>query len=184
MVFNEFWDSCSWFVESVFARFSEKVQTWTHAKPIVNYCVSLRLRKTKNMKVSYKTSKKQLQNSLQLNNGVWDRLLLQNGPWGSPRQLPDPPQAAPGAQKGSLCDSCLAPSGPPCESLAAPWHCLGASKTYFGSLGTPSVWSQCILGPRFRLKIGDLSIISLIYHPFLPWLCFSIRFCFHGFPCY
>ena len=25
-------------------------------------------------------------------------------------------------------------------SLGAPWHCLGASKSHVGSLGTPNVW--------------------------------------------
>ena len=49
------------------------------------------------MKVSYKTSKKMLQNNLQQNNGVLDRLLLQNGPWESPRQVPEPPRQPPGS---------------------------------------------------------------------------------------
>ena len=52
------------------------------------------------MKVSYKTSKKLLQKSLQQNNGVWDRLLLQNGPWGSPRQVLEPPRQPPGSPQG------------------------------------------------------------------------------------
>ena len=95
------------------------------------------------MKVSYKTSNKQLQKSLQENNGVWDQLLLQNGPWALPgrsQSVPRQPPGSPKASPDSLCDSCLAPPGTPCESLAAPWHCLGASKSYFGSLGTPEVW--------------------------------------------
>ena len=55
------------------------------------------------MKVSCKTSKKLLQKSLQQNNGVWDQLLLQNGPWESPRQVPEPPRQPPGRQPpGSL----------------------------------------------------------------------------------
>ena len=65
------------------------------------------------------------------------------------RQLPEPPQAAPGVQKGSLCDSCLAPSGPPCESLAAPWHCLGASKTFWEP-GDPN----CLVLMRFGTQIS------------------------------
>ena len=52
------------------------------------------------MKVSYKTSKKQLQKSLQQNNGLWDRLLLQNGPCGSPRQVLEPPRQPPGSPQG------------------------------------------------------------------------------------
>ena len=52
------------------------------------------------MKVSYKTSKKLLQKSLQQNNGVWDRLLLQNGPWGSPRQVLETPRQPPGSPQG------------------------------------------------------------------------------------
>ena len=52
------------------------------------------------MKVSYKTSKKQFQKSLQQNNGVWGRLLLQNGPWGFPRQVLEPPRRPPGSPQG------------------------------------------------------------------------------------
>ena len=52
------------------------------------------------MKVSYKTSKKQVQKRLQENNGVWDQLLLQNGPWGSPRQVLEPPRQPPGSPQG------------------------------------------------------------------------------------
>ena len=52
------------------------------------------------MKVSYKTSKKQLQTSLQENNRVWDQLLLQNGPWGFPRQVPEPPRQPLGSPQG------------------------------------------------------------------------------------
>ena len=51
--------------------------------------------------------------------------------WRLPRQSPGTPKASP----GSLCDSCLAPPGPPCKSLAPPWHCLRTSKSYFWSLG-------------------------------------------------
>ena len=54
----------------------------------------------KNMKVIYKTSKKQFQKSLKQHNDVWGQFLLQNGPWGSPRQVPEPPQAAPRQPKG------------------------------------------------------------------------------------
>ena len=52
------------------------------------------------MKVNYKTSKKMLQKSLQQNKGLWDRLLLQNGPWGSPRQILEPPRQPPGSLQG------------------------------------------------------------------------------------
>ena len=52
------------------------------------------------MSVNYKTSKKQLQKSLQQNNGLWDRLLLQNGAWGSPRQVLEPPRQPPGSPQG------------------------------------------------------------------------------------
>ena len=83
--------------------------------------------KQKSMKVNYTTSKKTLEKNLQQNNGLWDRLLLQNGPWGSPRQVLEPPRQPPGSppgspktSPGSHCDSCLAPPGPPCESLGAP----------------------------------------------------------------
>jgi len=49
------------------------------------------------MKVSYKTSKKLLQQSLQQNTGVLDRFLLQNGTWESPRQVPESPRQLPGS---------------------------------------------------------------------------------------
>ena len=39
------------------------------------------------MKVSLKTSRKQLQNSLQQHNRVWDQHFLQNGPLGAQRRL-------------------------------------------------------------------------------------------------
>ena len=52
------------------------------------------------MKVNYKTSKKPLQKSLQQNNGLWDRLLLQNGPWGCPRQVLEPPRQPPESPQG------------------------------------------------------------------------------------
>ena len=117
------------------------------------------------MKVSYTTSKKQLQKRLKQNHGVWGQLLLQNGPWGSPRQVQSLPRQSPGSPKaspGSLCDSSLAPPGPPCEPLGAPWHCLGASKSYFGSPGTPNVWFSNVLGPKLRQKIENLSVMFLI----------------------
>ena len=75
-----------------------------------------------------------------------------------PRQSPGSPKASP----GSLCDSSLAPPGPPCEPLGAPWHCLGASKSYFGSPGTPNVWFSNVLGPKLRQKIENLSVMFLI----------------------
>ena len=52
------------------------------------------------MKVSYKTSKKQDQKSLQQDNGVWDQLLLQNGPWESPGQVPEPTRQSTGSPQG------------------------------------------------------------------------------------
>ena len=39
------------------------------------------------------------------------------------------------ASPGSLCASCLAPPGTPCEPLAPSRHCLGASKSYLGRWG-------------------------------------------------
>ena len=117
------------------------------------------------MKLSFKTFKKRCQHKLKQNHRVWDQHLRQDCPWRSPRQVPEPAQAAPRelwASPGSLCDSCLAPPGTPREPLTPPWHCLDASKSYFGSLKSPNVWFQNVLGPRIRLKIEDLSIMFLI----------------------
>ena len=52
------------------------------------------------MKVNYTTSKKTLQKSLQQNNGLWDRLLLQNCPCGPPRQVLEPLRQPPGSPQG------------------------------------------------------------------------------------
>ena len=122
-------------------------------------------KKQESITVSFTTYKTQLQKSLQQNHRVWGQLLLQNGPWASSRQSQSLPWQPPGSPKtswGSLCESCLAPPCPSWEPLAAPWHCLGASKSYFGSLGTPNVRCQNVLGPRIRLKIEDLSVMLLI----------------------
>ena len=51
------------------------------------------------MTVSYKTSKKLLEKSLQQNNGVWDQLFLQNGPWSLPGRSQSLPRQPLGAQR-------------------------------------------------------------------------------------
>ena len=60
-------------------------------------------------------------------------------PWGLPGRSQSLLWQPPGSLKafpGSPCASCLAPTGTPCEPLAPSRHCLGASKSYLGSLGT------------------------------------------------
>ena len=94
-----------------------------------------------NTKLGFNIFKKRYQNKMKQNCQVWGPFLLQNDPLRPPRQIPKPPQAASGSLKaspGSLCASCLAPPGTPCEPLAPSWHCLGASRSYLGSLGTPN----------------------------------------------
>ena len=98
---------------------------------------------------------------------------------GRSQSLPRQPPGRPKASPGSLCDFCLAPPGPSCESLAAPWHCLGASKSCFGSLGPPNVRFSKVLGPKFRPKIEDLSIMFLI-STILPCIGFVFP-CVFGF---
>ena len=56
----------------------------------------------------------------------------------------------------------MAPLGTPCKPLAPSWHCLGTSKSYFGSLGTPNIWFSKVLGAKFHRKIEDLSVMLLI----------------------
>ena len=76
------------------------------------------------MKVSYTTSKKQLQKNLQQNDGVWDRILLQNGPWGSPRQVLEPPRQPPGSHQRvqrRLQAACVTPVWLPQAPLVSLW---------------------------------------------------------------
>ena len=79
-------------------------------------------------------------------------------PWGLPgrsQSLLWPPPGSLKASPGSLCPSCLAPPGTPCEPLAPSRHCLGASKSYLGSLG-PKHLVLGVLGPQILSKIKDL----------------------------
>ena len=95
---------------------------------------------------------KRLQTSLLQNHRAWDQNLLQNCPWGSPRQVPEPSQAASGelwASPGRLCESCLAAPSPPYEPLTPSWHCLDASKSHFGCLSTLNMSFVEVLGPKF-----------------------------------
>ena len=48
------------------------------------------------------------------------------------KMVPEPPQAAPREPKKVVSVTPVwLPQAPPCESLPAPWHCLGASKTFW-----------------------------------------------------
>ena len=119
------------------------------------------------MKVSYTISKKNnsfktaCRKTIEFGINCYFKIVPGGLP-GSSQSLPRQAPGSPKASSGSLCDSCLAPPGPPCEPLAPPWHCKGASKSHFGSLGTPNVWLLKVLGPKFRLEIEDLSVMLLI----------------------
>jgi len=52
------------------------------------------------MKLSYKSSTKRIHKSVQQNHRVLDQFCCQNCSLGSPRQVPEPPQAAPREPKG------------------------------------------------------------------------------------
>ena len=138
------------------------------------------------MKLSYKTSKKQLQKSLKQNNDVWGQFLLQNGPWGSLRQVPEPPQAAPRQPKGVSRQPLWLLFGfprPPLWVSGCPLALPRCLQELCWEPGDP----KCLVLERFGAQIltkdrGFVSHVSNIYYPFLPWLCFSMHLCFHGFP--
>ena len=92
-------------------------------------------------------------------------------PWGLPGRSQSLLWQPPGSLKaspGSLCASCLAPPGTPCEPLAPSRHCLGASKSYLGSLGT----KHFVLGgfgtPNFIQNQEFVSHAFNIYYPYSP----------------
>ena len=133
------------------------------------------------MKVSYKTSKKLLQKSLQQNNGVLDRLLLQNGPWESPRQVPEPPRQPQGSRQGVKGVSrqplwlLFGSPRPPLWVSGCPLALPRCLQELFWEIGDP----KCLDLKRFGTQIsiqnrGLVSHVSNIYYPFLPWLCFLI----------
>ena len=140
------------------------------------------------IEVSYTNSKKQLQKSLQQNHRVWGQLLVQHGPWAFVRQVPEPPQAAPRKPKD--------------VSRQPLWLLFGSPRLLLWVSGCPLALprclqelfcepgdSKCLVLERFGTQIsiqnrGFVSHVSNSYYPFLPWLCFSIRLWFHGFPCY
>ena len=140
------------------------------------------------MKVSYKTVKKQLQKSLKQNNDVLGQLLLQNGPWGSSRQVPERPQAVPRQPKGVSRQPLWLLFGsprPPLWVSGCPLALPRCLQELFWEPGDP----KCLVLERFGSQIslknpGFVSHISNIYYPFLPGLCFLICIWFHGFPCY
>ena len=147
------------------------------------------------MKVNYKTSKKTLQKRLQQNNGLWDRLLLQNGPCGFPRQVLEPPRQPPGSPQGVPRESkgvsrqplwlLFGSPRPPLWVSGCPLALPRCLQELFWQPGDP----KCLVLDRFGSQIsiknwGFVSHVSNIYYPFLPGLCFLICIWFHGFPCY
>ena len=131
--------------------FSEKVQQRKHANSIVNYSVSVRSGKTKNKTLSLKTFLKKASNkfaakSSSLGSKFDPKLLL----WVSQasQSLPGQPPGSPKASPGSLCDFCLGAPSFPCEPLTPSWHCLDASKSYFGCLSTLNISFVEVLGPK------------------------------------
>ena len=137
------------------------------------------------MKVNLKTSRKQLQNSLQQNSWVLDLILLQNGPLESPRQVPEPHQAVPRESKDVLKQPLWLLFGSlrrPLWASGSPLALPRALQKLFWEPGDP----KCMVLERFGTQIsiqnrGFVSHVYNIYYPFLPWLCFSMHLCFHGF---
>ena len=92
-------------------------------------------------------------------------------PWGLPGRCQSLLWQPPGSLKaspGSLCASCLAPPGTPCEPLAPSRHCLGASKSYLGRWGA----KHFVLGgfgtPNFIKKQKFVSHAFDTYFPYSP----------------
>ena len=79
------------------------------------------LEKQESIKGSYTASKKQIQKSLQQNHRVWGQRLVQNGPWVSSRQVPEPPQAAPQAAQRRLQAASVTPVWLPQATRESLW---------------------------------------------------------------
>ena len=123
------------------------------------------------MKLSFKTFKKRCQNKMKQNHRVWGHFWLQNVPWGLPGRSQSLLWQPPGSLKvspGSLCPSCLAPPGTPCEPLAPSRHCLGASKSYLGSLGTKVLVLGGFGTPSFIKNQEFVSHAFDTYFPYSP----------------
>ena len=92
-------------------------------------------------------------------------------PWGLPGRSQSLLWQPPGSLKaspGSLCASCLAPPGTPCEPLAPSRHCLGASKSYLGSLGTKHFVLGGLGTPNFIKNQEFVSHAFDTYFPYSP----------------
>ena len=123
------------------------------------------------MKLSFKTFKKRCQNKMKQNHRVWRNFsskwclrVSQGRSQSLLRQSPGSLKASP----GSLCASCLAPPGTPCEPLAPSRYCLGASKSYLGSLGTKHVVLGGFGTPNFIQNQEFVSHAFNIYYPYSP----------------
>ena len=123
------------------------------------------------MKLSFKTFKKRCQNKMKQNHRVWDNFWLQNSALGSPRQVPKPPLAAPRESKGvsrQPLSVLFGSPGTPREPLAPSRHCLGASKSYLGSLGTKHFVLGGLGTPNFIKNQEFVSHAFDTYFPYSP----------------
>ena len=126
------------------------------------------------MKISQKTSKNRLQTRLQQHNRVWDHILLQNGPLGSPRQVLEPPQAAPREPKGVSRQPLWLPWAP----LVSLWLSLGTA--WVPPRAILGAWKRQMFGfrrfwhPNFhsKSKICQACFWSLVS-------CLALDLCFH-----
>ena len=92
-------------------------------------------------------------------------------PWGLPgrsQSLLWQPPGSLNASPGSLCASCLAPPGTPCEPLAPYKYRLGASKSYLGSLGTKHVVLGGFGAPNLTQNREFVSHAFNTYYPYSP----------------
>ena len=73
-------------------------------------------------------------------------------------------------------------------SLMSPWLPLGTASMPPRAIWEPRDPKYMVLGgfgTRFSIQNWEfITPVSNIYYPFLLWICFFIRLCFHGFPCY